>query len=112
MEQKWGPHIEQKWASLAPSAGRVSSWNSRAVSGSSERLNWSAQRNSKRALLSASSHSRARGLDHDLAVVLPRDRRQLAERVQLGELGLVVGVRGRARAQAVAKRERDVVRRP
>src|SRR5712691_6777717 len=60
---------------LAPSAGSVSSWNSRAVSGSSERLNWSSQRNSKRAFESASSHSRARGLDHDLAVVLPRDRR-------------------------------------
>ena len=50
MEQNCGPHIEQKWATLAPSAGSVSSWNSRAVSGSSERLNWSSQRNSKRAL--------------------------------------------------------------
>jgi len=38
IEQKCGPHMEQKWASFAPSAGRVSSWNSRAVSGSSERL--------------------------------------------------------------------------
>jgi len=103
IEQKCGPHIEQKCASFAPSAGRVSSWNSRAVSGSSERLNWSSQRNSKRAFESASSHSRARGLDHDLAVVLPRDRRQLAERLQLGELGLVVGVRGRPGAQPVAQ---------
>jgi hypothetical protein len=39
IEQKGGPHIEQKCASFAPSAGRVSSWISRAVSGSSERLN-------------------------------------------------------------------------
>jgi hypothetical protein len=23
MEQKWGPHIEQKWATFAPSAGSV-----------------------------------------------------------------------------------------
>src|SRR3989344_4865850 len=38
MEQKWGPHIEQKCASLAPSCGSVSSWNSCAFSGSS-RLN-------------------------------------------------------------------------
>ena len=35
IEQKWGPHMLQKWAVLAPSCGRVSSWNSRAVSGSS-----------------------------------------------------------------------------
>jgi len=26
MEQNFGPHIEQKWASFAPSAGSVSSW--------------------------------------------------------------------------------------
>src|SRR3989454_909868 len=43
------------------------------------------------------------GGDHDLAVVLPRDRRQLAERLELGELRLVIGVRGRARSQAVAQ---------
>ena len=35
IEQKCGPHMEQKCAVLAPSCGRVSSWNSRAVSGSS-----------------------------------------------------------------------------
>src|SRR5207249_9423776 len=70
---------------------------SRAVSGSRERLNRASQRNSRRAFESASSHSRARGLDHNLAVVLPRDRRQLAEHLQLGELGLAVGLRGRAR---------------
>ena len=57
IEQKCGPHIEQKCAPLAAGAGNVSSWNSRAVSGSSDRLNWSCQRNSKRALLSASSRS-------------------------------------------------------
>ena len=33
IEQNFGPHIEQKWAVLAGSAGKVSSWNSRAVSG-------------------------------------------------------------------------------
>ena len=60
IEQNLGPHIEQKWATLAPSAGSVSSWKARAVTGSSERLNWSSQRNSNRALLNASSHARAR----------------------------------------------------
>ena len=39
IEQKCGPHIEQKCAVLAPSAGSVSSWNARAVTGSSDRLN-------------------------------------------------------------------------
>src|SRR5262249_49247094 len=39
IEQNLGPHIAQKCASLAPSAGRVSSWKLRAVSGSSARLN-------------------------------------------------------------------------
>ena len=53
--------MEQKWAVFAPSCGRVSSWNSRAVTGSSERLNWSSQRNSKRALLSALSRYCAPG---------------------------------------------------
>ena len=48
-------------------------------------------------------------LDHHLAVVLPGDLRQLAERVELGELRLVVGVGDAAGAQAVAERERDVV---
>ncbi|CKT20526.1 Uncharacterised protein [Mycobacterium tuberculosis] len=61
MEQNFGPHIEQKCAVLAGSAGRVSSWNSRAVSGSSDSANWSFQRNSKRAVLKASSRSWARG---------------------------------------------------
>jgi len=39
IEQNLGPHIEQKWAVLAPSAGSVWSWYCSAVSGSSERLN-------------------------------------------------------------------------
>jgi len=34
MEQKCGPHMEQKCATLALSRGKVSSWNSRALSGS------------------------------------------------------------------------------
>ena len=41
MEQNLGPHMEQKWAVLAGSWGRVASWYSRAVTGSSDRLNWS-----------------------------------------------------------------------
>ena len=50
MLQNFGPHMEQKCATFAPSAGSVASWNLRAVSGSSESSNWSSQRNSKRAL--------------------------------------------------------------
>jgi hypothetical protein len=61
MEQNFGPHIEQKCAVFAGSAGSVSSWNDRAVSGSSDRLNWSVHRNSKRALDNASSQSWAPG---------------------------------------------------
>ena len=41
MEQNFGPHMEQKWAVLAGSWGSVASWNSLAVTGSSDRLNWS-----------------------------------------------------------------------
>ena len=41
MEQNFGPHMEQKCAVLAGSCGSVASWNSRAVTGSSDRLNWS-----------------------------------------------------------------------
>src|SRR5690349_10620707 len=61
IEQNLGPHMLQKWAVLAPSAGRVWSWYCSAVSGSSDRLNWSRQRNSNRARLSASSWRRAAG---------------------------------------------------
>src|ERR1700756_1434730 len=39
IEQNFGPHIEQKWATLAPSAGRVSSWAQGAVIGASGKLN-------------------------------------------------------------------------
>ena len=49
IEQNFGPHIEQKCADFAESFGRVSSWYSRARSGSRPILNWSSQRNSKRA---------------------------------------------------------------
>src|SRR5690606_15988304 len=48
IEQNFGPHIEQKCAVFAGSAGNVSSWYSRAVSGSSDNANWSRHRNSKR----------------------------------------------------------------
>ena len=41
MEQNLGPHMEQKWAVLAGSCGSVASWNRRAVTGSSDRWNWS-----------------------------------------------------------------------
>ena len=47
--------------------------------------------------------------DHDLHVVLPGLRGQLAERLELGELRLVAGVGDAAGAEAVAEREADVV---
>ncbi len=56
-----GPHMEQKWAVLAPSAGKVSSWKSMARAGSRPRANWSLQRNSKRAFEMALSRSWAAG---------------------------------------------------
>ncbi|CSD05160.1 Uncharacterised protein [Vibrio cholerae] len=56
-----GPHIEQKCATLPDSCGRVSSWKARAVTGSSARLNWSSQRNSKRAFDNALSRICAPG---------------------------------------------------
>jgi hypothetical protein len=55
IEQNFGPHIEQTWAVLAGSAGSVSSWNDRAVSGSTDSANWSFQRNSNLAVDSVSS---------------------------------------------------------
>ena len=208
IEQNFGPHIEQKWAVFAGSAGSVSSWYSRAVSGSSDSANWSCQRNSKRALrqrvvallrprmllgevggvrgdlvgdhpglhvvpvrqaevflgrdvaehrgAGLRDHGRAdRGgdvvvgrrdvggqraegverrllaqlllephvlhdlvhrdvpgaLDHHLHAMGFRDLGELAEGAQLGELGLVVGVRDGPGPQPVAERERDVVAR-
>ena len=51
----------------------------------------------------------ARPFVHHLHVVLPGDLRQLALRLELGELRLVVRVGDRAGTQAVAERERHVV---
>ena len=51
----------------------------------------------------------AGAFDHHLAALLPGDLRELAQRLQLGELRAVVGVGDRAGAQAVAERERHVV---
>ena len=51
----------------------------------------------------------AGAFDHHLAAVLPGDLGQLAQRLKLGELRLVVGVRDGAGAQAVAQAERHVV---
>jgi hypothetical protein len=52
----------------------------------------------------------ARAFDHHLHVVLPRDLRQFAERGELRHLRFVVRIGARAGPQAVAERERDVVR--
>ena len=51
----------------------------------------------------------ARPLDHHLAVVLPGDLGQLAERFEFGELRAVVGVGDAAGAQAVAEAEAHVI---
>jgi hypothetical protein len=61
IEQNFGPHIEQKCATLWASLGSVSSCIARAVSGSRPRLNWSSQRNSKRAR-TARRRAAARGV--------------------------------------------------
>ena len=45
----------------------------------------------------------ARPLDHDLDVVLPGDLGQLTKRLELRELGLVVGIGDRAGAEAVTQ---------
>ena len=51
----------------------------------------------------------AGAFDHRLHVVAPRHLRQLAQRLQLGQLRLVVGVGDRPGPQPVAEGERDVV---
>src|SRR4051812_49894240 len=62
IEQNLGPHMLQKWAVLAPSAGGGWAGDCSAVSGSRLRVNWSRQRNSKRARLRAASWSLAAGV--------------------------------------------------
>ncbi|SPV09075.1 Uncharacterised protein [Burkholderia cenocepacia] len=52
----------------------------------------------------------AGAFDHHLHVVLPRDLREFAERLQFAELRFVVRVVDRAGTQAVAEREAHVVR--
>ena len=47
--------------------------------------------------------------DHHLAIVLPGDLRQLAERFQFGKLRFVIRVGNRAGTQTVTERERNVV---
>ncbi|MNI61193.1 hypothetical protein D3C73_1164490 [compost metagenome] len=51
----------------------------------------------------------ARAFDHALHVVFPGNLGQLAEGFQFAELRFVVGVGNRARTQAIAQREADVV---
>ncbi|MNB87228.1 hypothetical protein D3C75_342040 [compost metagenome] len=52
----------------------------------------------------------ARAFDHHLHVIFPGNFGQLAQGVQLGKLGFVVGVANGSRTQTVAQRQRDVVR--
>ena len=54
-------------------------------------------------LLDAIERDVPRAFDHDLHVVLPGDFCQLAEGVEFGELGGVVGVGQRPRPQTVAE---------
>jgi hypothetical protein len=72
IEQNFGPHIEQKCATLCASFGSVSSWKARAVSGSSAEVEL---------VLPAELEARRR----------QRVVAQPARRVALGEVG---GVRG------------------
>ncbi|MNS46338.1 hypothetical protein D3C72_788320 [compost metagenome] len=52
----------------------------------------------------------ARAFNHHLHVIFPGDFGQLAQGVQLSKLCFVVGIANRARTQAVAQRQGDVVR--
>src|SRR5438874_857115 len=105
IEQKCGPHMEQKCAVLAPSCGRVSSWNSRAVTGSRLRLNWSSHLNSNRALERALSRYCAPGRP----LARPGALGEFALRFEFGELRYVIGVGDRTGAQAVADGKGNVV---
>ncbi len=51
----------------------------------------------------------AGALDHHLAVLLPGDLRQLAQRLQLSKLRGVIGIGDGARTQAIAQREGHVI---
>ena len=51
----------------------------------------------------------AGAFNHHLHVILPGDFRQFAQRMQLGELRLVVGVLDRAGAQTIAEGQRHVI---
>src|SRR5258708_6240765 len=86
IEQKCGPHMEQKWAVLAPSCGRVSSWNSRAGTGD--------------VAVTRVNHLRVPG---------PGAPGEFALHLEFAELRLVIGVRDGAGAQAVADAEGHVV---
>jgi hypothetical protein len=61
IEQNLHPHMEQKWATLAPSDGKVSSWKDMAIIGSNDKANRSIHKNSNLALLNASSQAQAYG---------------------------------------------------
>ena len=51
----------------------------------------------------------AGALDHHLHVMVPGDLGELAQRVELGELRLVIGVGDASGAEAVAEAEGDVI---
>jgi hypothetical protein len=47
--------------------------------------------------------------DHYLAILAPRDARQFAQRLELGKLRGIVGVRDRPGSQSIAQRKTHVV---
>ena len=51
----------------------------------------------------------AGAFDHHLHVMLPSDLGQLAQRLQLAQLGRIIGIPYRAGAQAIAERERHII---
>src|SRR6185503_4795045 len=50
-----------------------------------------------------------RAFDHHLAITLPRDLRQLTERLQLRKLRFIIGIGNRTGPQAITQRKRNVV---
>src|SRR5262245_41092099 len=79
----------------------------------SEGVEWSFTANLKLTLdvLLDQVHRNVTGaFDHHLAIHVPRDLRQLTQRIKLSKLSVVVRVRNRPGPQAIAKAERNIVR--
>ena len=48
-------------------------------------------------------------LNHHLHIMLPRDLRQLTQRLQFAQLRRIIGIINRARTQAITQRESNII---